>query len=52
VTIDQQEGLLAGVDDTAPNIVGQPLVTIEEFVNDHRALFELHKFRCQRRATK
>lgn len=42
VTIDQQEGLLAGVDDTARNIVGQPLVTVEEFVNDHRALFELH----------
>lgn len=41
VTIDQQEGLLAGVDDTARNIVGQPLVTVEEFVNDHRALFEL-----------
>jgi uncharacterized protein YbjT (DUF2867 family) len=42
VTIDQQEGLLAGVDDTARNIVGQPLVTVEEFVNDHRARFELH----------
>jgi uncharacterized protein YbjT (DUF2867 family) len=42
VTIDQQEGLLAGVDDTARNIVGQPLVTVEEFVNHHRALFELH----------
>ena len=42
VTIDQQEGLLAGVDDSARNIVGQPLVTVEEFVDDHRQLFELH----------
>jgi NAD(P)H dehydrogenase (quinone) len=42
VTIDQQEGLLAGVDDAAHTIVGQPLVTVEEFINDNRASFELH----------
>jgi uncharacterized protein YbjT (DUF2867 family) len=42
VTLDQQEGLLAGVDDTARRIVGQPLSTVEEFINDNRALFELH----------
>lgn len=42
VTLDQQEGLLAGVDDTARRIAGQPLCTVEEFVNDNRALFELH----------
>jgi NAD(P)H dehydrogenase (quinone) len=42
VTIDQQEGLLAGVDDTARNIAGHPLVTVEEFIYDNRALFELH----------
>lgn len=42
VTIDQQEGLLAGIDDSAANIVGQDLVTVEEFINGNRALFELH----------
>jgi NAD(P)H dehydrogenase (quinone) len=42
VTIDQQEGLLAGVDNAARDIVGQPLKTVEEFVNDNRTLFELH----------
>ena len=42
VTIDQQEGLLAGVDDAARTIAGQPLVTVEEFIDDNRAPFELH----------
>jgi NAD(P)H dehydrogenase (quinone) len=42
VTIDQQEGLLAGVDDAARSIAGQLLVTVEEFIDDNRALFELH----------
>ena len=41
ITIDQQEGLLAGVSDTAPSINGQPLVTVEEFINENRSLFEL-----------
>ncbi|WP_101952158.1 NmrA family NAD(P)-binding protein [Mycobacterium sp. 3519A] len=41
VTIDQQEGRLAGVTDTAPTILGRPLSTVEDFVNDNRALFEL-----------
>jgi NAD(P)H dehydrogenase (quinone) len=42
VTIDQQEGRLAGVSDAAPSIIGQPLVTVEEFINENRSLFELH----------
>ena len=42
VTIDQQEGLLAGVDDAARTIAGQTLVTVEEFIDDNRASFELH----------
>ena len=42
VTLDQQEGLLAGVDDTARRILGQPLSPVEEFINANRALFELH----------
>jgi hypothetical protein len=41
VTIDQQEGLLACVSDAAPSIIGQSLVTVEEFINEHRSLFEL-----------
>jgi NAD(P)H dehydrogenase (quinone) len=42
VTIDQQEGRLAGVTDVAPRIIGQPLVTVEEFINEHRPAFELN----------
>lgn len=41
VTLDQQEHRLAGVTDVAPRIMGQPLVTVEEFVNEHRPAFEL-----------
>jgi NAD(P)H dehydrogenase (quinone) len=41
VTIDQQEGRLAGISDAAPSIIGQPLVTVEDFINEHRPLFEL-----------
>ncbi|MFQ3555256.1 NmrA family NAD(P)-binding protein [Streptomyces gramineus] len=41
VTIDQQEGRLAGVTDTAPRITGRPLQTVEDFINEHRSLFEL-----------
>lgn len=41
VTIDQQEGRLAGISDAAPRIGGQPLVTVEEFIDEHRSLFEL-----------
>lgn len=40
VTIDQQEGRLAGVTNAASTITGRRLSTVEEFVNDHRALFE------------
>ncbi|MFG2949293.1 hypothetical protein [Streptomyces adustus] len=41
VTIDQQEGRLAGVTDTARRITGQPLQTVEDFIDEHRSLFEL-----------
>jgi uncharacterized protein YbjT (DUF2867 family) len=41
VTIDQQEGLLAGTDDTGRAILGRPLTTVEEFINQHRSAFEL-----------
>ncbi|HEY4371297.1 MAG TPA: NmrA family NAD(P)-binding protein [Burkholderiales bacterium] len=36
--VDQQEGLLAGVDDSAARIVGEPLVTPEQFIEQHRGL--------------
>src|SRR5689334_7242925 len=41
VTIDQQEGRLAGITDTAPTILGRRLMSVEDFVDDNRALFEL-----------
>ncbi len=41
VTIDQQEGRLAGVSDAAPKIIGRPLATVEDFLNENRSLFEL-----------
>ena len=41
VTIDLREGRLAGVSDSAPTINGQRLSTVEEFINEHRALFDL-----------
>lgn len=40
VTIDQQEGRLAGVTDAAPTIIGHRLSTVEEFIDEHRTLFE------------
>lgn len=39
VTVDQQEGRLAGLTDTAPTIIGHGLRTVEDFVNEHHALF-------------
>ena len=36
--IDQQEGLLGGTDDTGARIIGHPLMTIEDFVNEDRSL--------------
>jgi len=42
-TIDQQEGRLAGLSDAAPRITGASLATVEEFVNEHRSLFELDR---------
>ncbi|MFE4548092.1 NmrA family NAD(P)-binding protein [Streptomyces sp. NPDC056785] len=40
VTIDQQEGRLAGVTDTAARITGRRLQTVEDFLDEHRPLFE------------
>ncbi|MFD7445887.1 NmrA family NAD(P)-binding protein [Streptomyces sp. NPDC059909] len=39
--LDQQEGRLAGISDAAPRIIGKPLATVEEFINEYRSLFEL-----------
>lgn len=39
VTMDQREGRLAGITDTAPAIIGQPLRTVEDFLDENRALF-------------
>jgi uncharacterized protein YbjT (DUF2867 family) len=39
VTIDQQEGLLAGTDSTGTEIIGQPLKTIEQFIGENRPKF-------------
>ncbi|AEU36114.1 NmrA family NAD(P)-binding protein [Granulicella mallensis] len=36
VRIDQQEGLLRGTDDIGTRIIGRPLMTIEEFINQNR----------------
>ena len=41
VTIDQQEGLLAGTDTIGRHIIGQPLITIEEFVKANLSNFVL-----------
>jgi len=38
VKVDQQEHLLAGVDNSAAEIVGQPLTTPEQFIEQHRHL--------------
>jgi NAD(P)H dehydrogenase (quinone) len=38
IKVDQQEGLLAGVDKSAAEIVGQPLMTPEQFIDKHRHL--------------
>ncbi|OBI20430.1 NmrA family transcriptional regulator [Mycobacterium sp. E2327] len=40
VAIDQREGRLAGISDAAPKIIGRPLTTVEDFVNEHRSMFE------------
>ena len=38
VRIDQREGLLRGTDDIGTRIIGSPLMTIEEFINENRSL--------------
>lgn len=37
--LDQQEGLIAGLDDIGTKIIGSPLMTVEAFVNANRARF-------------
>jgi uncharacterized protein YbjT (DUF2867 family) len=39
VTLDQQEGLLAGTDSIGAAIIGQPLMTIEQFIAENRSAF-------------
>lgn len=36
IKVDQQEGLLAGVEKSAAEIIGQPLTTPEQFIDEHR----------------
>lgn len=38
IKVDQQEGLLAGVEKSAEEIIGQPLMTPEQFIDEHRHL--------------
>jgi NAD(P)H dehydrogenase (quinone) len=38
IRIDQQEGLLRGTDDIGTRIIGRPLMTIEEFIDQNRSL--------------
>ena len=38
VRVDQQEGLLEGTDHVGTAIIGRPLMTIEEFISDHREM--------------
>jgi uncharacterized protein YbjT (DUF2867 family) len=41
VTLDQQEGLLAGTDDIGTAIIGSPLVTVEQFIRANADQFGL-----------
>jgi uncharacterized protein YbjT (DUF2867 family) len=34
---DQQEGLLAGLDDFGRQVIGQPLMTLPQFIEQHRS---------------
>jgi len=42
VALDQQEGLIAGTDNIGCEIIGGPLMTVEQFLNAHRKAYELH----------
>lgn len=39
VAIDQLEGRIAGLDDIGTRIIGGPLTTVEQFINDNRSRF-------------
>ncbi|TCL68274.1 NmrA family NAD(P)-binding protein [Rhizobium sp. BK251] len=41
ITLDQREGLLAGTDTTGREIIGQPLMTVEDFINANKSKFVL-----------
>ena len=41
VTMDQQEGLLAGTDNIGTSIIGRPLTTMEQFLTENRSQFFL-----------
>lgn len=41
VTIDQQEGLLAGTDSIGTEIIGGPLTAVEQFIATNRLKFVL-----------
>jgi uncharacterized protein YbjT (DUF2867 family) len=41
VTMDQQEGLLAGTDSIGTSIIGRPLTTMEQFLTENRSQFFL-----------
>ena len=41
VRVDQQEGLLEGTDEVGAAIIGRPLTTIEEFIEQNRKAFAL-----------
>ncbi len=40
--LDQMENLLSGTDTDGREIIGGPLMTVEDFVNANRAAFEVH----------
>jgi NAD(P)H dehydrogenase (quinone) len=46
VAIDQREGRLAGVTDAAQTIIGDGLMTVEDFINERRSLFELESVKA------
>jgi len=39
VAIDHQNGIFAGTNDLIEKIGGRPSITLEEFINKHRAAF-------------
>ena len=44
VAIDHQNGIFAGTNDLVEKLGGQPPMTLEAFVQKHRAAFEMISF--------